>query len=140
MQAVVDDLNQQTGVELEVTVTADQPPVQTDRDSDLIQAILAAIKDKPALQIGAMFESMGEVLGQDLSEMAKKFGATKIAPIVASGTTDAAQFTRNNKNLALAVYGPGMPMLNHKVDERLPIQQYFDYIAVYQDIMAGYLT
>ncbi|MDH2274272.1 ArgE/DapE family deacylase [Moraxella porci] len=136
---VVDELNQQDGFELSLTVTADQPPVQSDPRSPLIQAILAATKQYPSLQVSALFDSMGQVLGTDLSPMAQQFGNTELAPITASGTTDAAQFTRHKKGLELAVYGPGMPMLNHKIDERLPLSQYLDFIKVYQDIITHYL-
>lgn len=140
VQSVVDSLNQQKGFELEVTVTADQPPVQSKPDSDLIKAILATVKNTPSLQAPALLQSMGNVLGQDLTPLAKKFAIDKVSPIVASGTTDAAQFTRKNNNLDLAVYGPGMPMLNHKIDERIPVQQYFDFIEAYKAIISAYLS
>lgn len=139
VQRVVDRLNQQTGFKLDVAVTADQPPVQSKPDSELIQAILVTVENNSNLQVPALLKSMGDVLGQDLSPIAKKFGLDKVAPIVASGTTDAAQFTQKNKSLALAVYGPGMPMLNHKIDERIPLPQYLDFIDAYKAIMAAYL-
>lgn len=137
---IVNALNEKPDFNLQLDMTADQPPVQTDPNSGLIQSILAVVQNKPSLQADALFDSMGKVLGQNLQPMADKLGIDKIAPMVASGTTDAAQFTKNNKQLELAVYGPGMPMLNHKIDERLPLQQYFDFIEVYQEIISHYLS
>lgn len=139
VQAVLDELNQEKGVELEVQVTADQPPVFSNPDSALIRAILEAAEGRQSLQVPALFESMGRVVGKDLRSMAEEHGFTKLQTITAAGTTDAAQFMRGNKTMDFAVYGPGMPMLNHKIDERLPLQQYFDFIDVYTDIMSRYL-
>ena len=82
---------------------------------------------------------MGQVLGQDLGTLAQKF-AKGLAPITASGTTDAAQFLRHHNDVDLAVYGPGIPMQNHKIDERINIGQYFDFIDAYQAIIANYLN
>lgn len=140
VQSVIDSLNQQQGFELDVAVTADQPPVQSRPDSELIKAILATVQDNPALQVDALLKSMGDVVNQDLTPIAEQFGLDKIAPMVASGTTDAAQFTQKNKSLDLAVYGPGMPMLNHKIDERIPLQQYFDFIEAYKAVISAYLS
>jgi succinyl-diaminopimelate desuccinylase len=140
VQSVIDSLNQQQGFELDVAVTADQPPVQSRPDSELIKAILATVQENPALQVDALLKSMGDVVNQDLTPIAEQFGLDKIAPMVASGTTDAAQFTQKNNSLDLAVYGPGMPMLNHKIDERIPLQQYFDFIEAYKAVISAYLS
>lgn len=139
VQKVVSDLNVQKGFQLSVEVTADLAPVQANPDSALIKAIIEENKNIPGLQVKALFDSMGDVLGVDLSEKAKQFGIGPLRPIVASGTTDAAQFTRANKNMDLAVYGPGVPMLNHKVNERIPLSQYLDFIEAYKGIISRYL-
>ncbi len=47
---------------------------------------------------------------------------------------------QSKKTFDVAVYGPGIPMLNHKIDERLPVDQYWDFIAIYQAILSDYLS
>ena len=81
---------------------------------------------------------MEEVLGGDLS--GQNDLPTTLVPLAVSGTTDAAQFTLSEKTFDVAVYGPGIPMLNHKIDERLPVEQYWDFIAIYQAILSDYLS
>lgn len=138
---IIDELNKQEGFELELVVTADQLPVQTDSDSSLIKSILEVVNDMPTLKVPEQIELMGTVLHTDLKIEFEKMGfSNELKPIVASGTTDAAQFIRANKNLELAVYGPGIPMLNHKVNERISISQYLDFIEAYKRIISRYLS
>lgn len=139
IQAIIDTLNAQDGYELSLIITADQPPVYAAPDSPLIHCIINSTQDLPRLQVPYLLDSMGQVLGQDLGALAQKF-ANGLAPITASGTTDAAQFLRHHNDVDLAVYGPGIPMQNHKIDERINIGQYFDFIDAYQAIIANYLN
>ncbi|WP_078316842.1 ArgE/DapE family deacylase [Moraxella porci] len=139
IQAIIDTLNTQDGYELSLIITADQPPVYAAPDSPLIHSIINSTQDLPRLQVPYLLDSMGQVLNQDLSSLAQKF-PKGLAPITASGTTDAAQFLRHQNDVDLAVYGPGIPMLNHKIDERINIGQYFDFIDAYQAIIANYLN
>lgn len=139
IQAIIDTLNAQDGYELNLIITADQPPVYAAPDSPLIHSIINSTQDLPRLQVAYLSDSMGQVLGQDLGALAQKF-AKGLAPITASGTTDAAQFLRHHNDVDLTVYGPGIPMLNHKIDERINIGQYFDFIDAYQAIIANYLN
>lgn len=83
---------------------------------------------------------MQSVLKQDLSAAKQRFGKTQISPMAVSGTTDAAQFLRHRGDIDLAIYGPGIPMLNHKVDERVPLEQYLAFIDVYEQVISRYLT
>ncbi len=139
IQAIIDTLNTQDSYELNLIITADQPPVYAAPDSPLIHSIINSTLDLPRLQVPYLLDSMGQVLGQDFGALAQKF-AKGLAPITASGTTDAAQFLRHHNDVDLAVYGPGIPMQNHKIDERINIGQYFDFIDAYQAIIANYLN
>ncbi|MGE9833547.1 MULTISPECIES: ArgE/DapE family deacylase [Streptococcus] len=138
VKQILDELNHQEGFDLSIEVTADQKPVVSDKNSALIQSILKVNQQFPSLQVSAQLEQMKLVLGYDLSEQVDL--PIDLVPLAVSGTTDAAQFTKSGKNFDLAVYGPGIPVLNHKIDERLPIDQYWDFIAIYQAIISDYLS
>lgn len=147
VEEVVAELNQRDGFDLAVKVTADQPPVQADPQSRLVQTIVREAGKIDQLKPRYLVKQMGDVLGEDLEEVftQEKSGKqlleeNKVIPITSSGTTDAAQFMRADDQLELAVYGPGMPMLNHKIDERLPLEQYLSFIEVYKRIVEGYLS
>lgn len=138
VKEVIEELNEQEGFDLSIEVTADQKPVVSDKHSPLIQSILKVQQQFPSLQVPAQLKQMEEVLGGDLS--GQNDLPTTLVPLAVSGTTDAAQFTLSEKTFDVAVYGPGIPMLNHKIDERLPVEQYWDFIAIYQAILSDYLS
>ncbi|HFR3410809.1 TPA: ArgE/DapE family deacylase [Streptococcus suis] len=138
VKEVIEELNEQEGFDLSIEVTADQKPVVSDKHSPLIQSILKVQQQFPSLQVPAQLKQMEEVLGGDLS--GQNDLPTTLVPLAVSGTTDAAQFTQSKKTFDVAVYGPGIPMLNHKIDERLPVEQYWDFIAIYQAILSDYLS
>lgn len=143
VQTVIDNLNKRDGFDLEVKITADQPPVETNPKSDLIQVIIDVVSHIEELKPSQLMLSMNDVLketGESIQLPIEKEKVEFIVPISVSGTTDAAQFTRANKKLELAVYGPGMPMLNHKINERIPISQYLEFIEAYQLIIERYLS
>ncbi len=138
VKEVIEELNEQEGFDLSIEVTADQKPVVSDKHSPLIQSILKVQQQFPSLQVPAQLKQMEEVLGGNLS--GQNDLPTTLVPLAVSGTTDAAQFTQSKKTFDVAVYGPGIPMLNHKIDERLPVEQYWDFIAIYQAILSDYLS
>ncbi|HEM3624671.1 ArgE/DapE family deacylase [Streptococcus suis] len=138
VKEVIEELNEQEGFDLSIEVTADQKPVVSDKHSPLIQSILKVQQQFPSLQVPAQLKQMEEVLGGDLS--GQNDLPSSLLPLAVSGTTDAAQFTQSKKTFDVAVYGPGIPMLNHKIDERLPVDQYWDFIAIYQAILSDYLS
>ncbi|VTS15542.1 ArcT [Streptococcus porcinus] len=138
--AVIQELNKKEGFDLEATITADQPPVQTNPNSKLIETITDVANAIDTLKPQSLVHQMNTVLGEDEQLNLEDFSDLKqVKPMVVSGTTDAAQFIRANDNLELAVYGPGMPTLNHKRDERLPLAQYLDFIDAYKAIIESYL-
>ncbi|MGQ7409543.1 ArgE/DapE family deacylase [Streptococcus suis] len=138
VKEVIEELNEQEGFDLSIEVTADQKPVVSDKHSPLIQSILKVQQQFPSLQVPAQLKQMEEVLGGDL--LGQNDLPSSLLPLAVSGTTDAAQFTQSKKTFDVAVYGPGIPMLNHKIDERLPVDQYWDFIAIYQAILSDYLS
>ncbi|EPT97203.1 ArgE/DapE family deacylase [Streptococcus suis] len=140
VEAVLEELNQIKCVDLEAVITANQPPVETTPDSQLVQTILQVANRHASLKPQFLIQQMNDVLGKDmLSEDMASSVFDSVQPMVVSGTTDAAQFVRANAHLEVAVYGPGMPTLNHKIDERLPLSQYLDFIEVYQEVIHEYL-
>ncbi len=138
VKKIVADLNKKQGYDLLVEVTADQAPVLGEKDSKLIQTIINCYKDYPELHVSALIQSMGEVMGIDLNHFPGI--PTDFQPMAVSGTTDAAQFTKLGRKFDIAVYGPGIPMLNHKIDERIPLKQYIEFISIYQSIISDYLS
>lgn len=140
IQRIIDQLNSEQKLNLSLEVTADLPPVEAKASSPLIDAIIDTVKDQPSLGVSAQFDLMQSVLKQDLSAAKQRFGKTQISPMAVSGTTDAAQFLRHRDDIDLAIYGPGIPMLNHKVDERVPLEQYLAFIDVYEQVISRYLT
>lgn len=140
IQRIIDQLNSEQKLNLSLEVTADLPPVEAKASSPLIDAIIDTVKDQPSLGVSAQFDLMQSVLKQDLSVAKQRFGKTQISPMAVSGTTDAAQFLRHRDDIDLAIYGPGIPMLNHKVDERVPLEQYLAFIDVYEQVISRYLT
>lgn len=141
VRSVIEDLNKKDGFDLAVEVTADQPPVNSPKDSKLIQTIREVSKNHERLGFQYLLKQMGQVLGTDLVEAQPELGKVdEILPIAIAGTTDAAQFTQGNSTMDIAVYGPGVPQLNHKLNERIPVQQYLDFIDVYNDIIKSYLS
>ncbi|MDD7593049.1 MAG: ArgE/DapE family deacylase [Peptoniphilaceae bacterium] len=152
IQEILDELNAQKGFDLTLEVTADQPPIQSHKDSALIQTVVDVVSGIPSLAPKAVVASMAEAMGiradaKDLDPMTVKVSKDKIdalltfRPIAIPGTTDAAQFLRENADeVDFAVYGPGMPMLNHKIDERMPLAQYLDFIEAYNQIFDAYLS
>ncbi|HGS8639492.1 peptidase M20 [Enterococcus faecalis] len=140
VEAVLDELNQTKGVDLEAVITANQPPVEAAPDSQLVLTILQVANSHDSLKPQFLIQQMNDVLGKNvLSEDMASSNLDSVKPMVVSGTTDAAQFVRANAHLEVAVYGPGMPTLNHKIDERLPLSQYLDFIEVYQEVIHQYL-
>lgn len=155
IQGILDELNKQKGFDLTLEVTANQPPIQSHKDSKLIQTVVDVVNGIPSLAPKAVIGSMAKVLGIDIEKVVRheldpmtvEKSADKMddllafRPIAIAGTTDAAQFLRENaEEVDFAVYGPGMPMLNHKTDERMPLDQYVDFIEAYNQIFDAYLS
>ncbi|MGF0095995.1 ArgE/DapE family deacylase [Peptoniphilus sp. SGI.035] len=139
IQEILARLNKEKDFELNMEVTANQSPVQSDANSKLVKTIIDVVKEMPDLLPMNLMKSMGEVLGKDLRETLD-VSFSEIKPMAVAGTTDAAQFMKDRSDIELAVYGPGMPMLNHKIDERLPLKQYIDFIEAYIRIIDNYMN
>lgn len=151
VKEVLDELNEEFGANLELEVTANLDPVETDPDSDLMKAILEVANKNENLKPSKIVTQMLEELGVDIEkffenpkvrEAAKKALEGKedvVKPIELSGTTDAAQFTKANDKMNICVYGPGIPVLSHKTDERVELSQYLDFIELYKETIVEYL-
>ncbi|MFL8888533.1 ArgE/DapE family deacylase [Helcococcus kunzii] len=141
IQNIINQFNKESKNNFELIVTANQAPVETKPDSELIKVIQEVVNDYEDIKPKNLIKSMEDLLDTDLSFVSELLGdAEAIQPIAVSGTTDAAQFIRANKDIELAVFGPGVPVLNHKINERMPLSQYLDFIEAYKMIFEKYLS
>lgn len=98
------------GYHFEFELLADMPTVVSDPNSDLIQVI-------------------HQVSHQDNIEL-----------LALPGTTDTAQFQRNNSNMDVAIYGPGDVNIAHQIDEYIEVDDYLAFIPTFVSIMKTYLS
>lgn len=94
---------------IEFEILADMPVVESDPESELIQVI-------------------HEVSHQ-----------SDIALIALPGTTDTAQFQRRNKNMDIAIYGPGDVNIAHQLNEFIEVEDYLEFIPTFVNIINSYL-
>lgn len=97
------------GYNFEFELLADMPTVVADPESELIQVI-------------------HEVSHQDNIDL-----------IALPGTTDTAQFQRNNKTMDVAIYGPGDVNIAHQLNEFIEVDDYLEFIPTFVNIIDGYL-
>lgn len=75
----------------------------------------------------------------DLIQAAKKVVGD--LPIVGlSATTDGAQFSQADKTFDFLIFGPGEPTLPHQVNEFVKVDEYIEFIDIFQDIIVEYLA
>ena len=110
IEETVEELNGlDKGYQFEFELLADMPTVVSDPESELIQVI-------------------HEVSHQDNIEL-----------IALPGTTDTAQFQRNNPNMDVAIYGPGDVNIAHQLNEFIEVDDYLAFIPTFVKIIEGYL-
>lgn len=98
------------GYHFELEILADMPPVESDPDSDLIQVI-------------------HQVSHQDNIDL-----------VALPGSTDTAQFQRNNQQMDVAIYGPGDVNIAHQLDEFIEVDDYLEFIPTFVNIFESYLN
>ncbi|MBG9987918.1 ArgE/DapE family deacylase [Aerococcaceae bacterium DSM 111176] len=98
-----------TGHKIEFEILADMPVVTSNPHSELIQVI------------------------HDVSHQ------SDIEVIALPGTTDTAQFQRRNKEMDVAIYGPGDVNLAHQLNEFIEVDDYLEFIPTFNNIISGYL-
>lgn len=137
---VLEELNQGDLFDLQAVITANLSPVETSPKSRLVQITFEAARQFESLSPYRLTQSMAKVLGLNIHDLDPDIQPdTPLTTMPLSATSDASQFMRIKKDLELVLYGPGMSMLNHKVNERLPLSQYLDFINVYKVIISDYL-
>lgn len=110
IKQTVDEYNaMDRGYQFEFELLADMPTVVSDPNSDLIQVI-------------------HQVSHQENIEL-----------VALPGTTDTAQFQRNNKEMDVAIYGPGDVNIAHQLDEFIEVDDYLAFIPTYVNIFEAYL-
>lgn len=110
IKETVDEFNaMDKGYKFEFELLADMPTVVSDPESELIQSI-------------------HKVSHQDNIDL-----------IALPGTTDTAQFQRNNKTMDVAIYGPGDVNIAHQLDEFIEVEDYLEFIPTFVNIFEDYL-
>ena len=109
LNASIDEINNQIEGRLELNIMQNNPAVESDFDTDLIQS----------------FRNVANV---------------EIEPVGMTGATDASNFGRNEKDFDLAIYGPGVMEVAHQVDEYVEIDDYLNFIDLYQKVAQDYLN
>ena len=109
LNASIDEINNQIEGRLELNIMQNNPAVESDFDTDLIQS----------------FRNVANV---------------EIEPVGMTGATDASNFGRIEKDFDLAIYGPGVMEVAHQVDEYVEIEDYLNFIDLYQRVAQDYLN
>jgi succinyl-diaminopimelate desuccinylase len=112
LMTLVEEINTSTDCEVSITIDYNKIPVDSNRDSRLIQAARQVVKDKHHIDL-------------------KTIGI--------SATTDAAEFSKVNRPFDFMIFGPGIPALAHQKDEYVEIDQYLEMIELYKEIIKNYL-
>ena len=111
LNAIIAELNQQTDMNLALTVINNQPPVKSNPQAPFIQSVQ---------KIGAQ-------------KLSQAYPLMHVA-----GGTDAAHFAKNNPNLPVAVVGPGNDT-SHMIDEYVDEEMYLKHIDFFKAVMTDYL-
>lgn len=109
IKASIDEINSQIEGRLELNIIQNNPAVESDFDTDLIQS----------------FRNVSNV---------------EIEPVGMTGATDASNFGRIEKDFDLAIYGPGVMEVAHQVDEYVEVDDYLNFIDLYQEVAKDYLN
>jgi len=108
VNSTIEEMNEKIEGRLELNLMQNNPAVESNFDSDLIQS----------------FRNVAD---------------TSIKPVAMAGATDASNFGRIEKAFDLAIYGPGNMELAHAVDEYVEVDDYLDFIDLYQKTAIDYL-
>ena len=79
----------------------------------------------------------------DQSDLVKAIQSVVGSDVPVSGigpTTDGAQFIFGKSDFDFAIYGPGEPTLPHQVNEFVKVEEYLDFIDIYQKVYLAYLN
>lgn len=109
VNTTIEEMNEKIEGRLELNLLQDNPAVESDFDTDLIQSFRNAA---------------------DYS----------IEPVAMAGATDASNFGRIEKDFDLAIYGPGNMESAHALDEYVEIEDYLEFIDLYQKTAIDYLN
>ncbi len=109
LESSMDEINEKIEGQLELNVMQNNPAVESDFDTALIQS----------------FRNVSEV---------------EIEPVGMTGATDASNFGRIEKSFDLAIYGPGAMETAHTVDEYVEVDDYLNFINIYQEVAKDYLN
>jgi succinyl-diaminopimelate desuccinylase len=109
VNSTIEEMNEKIEGTLELNLLQNNPAVESDFDTDLIQSF-------------------------------KNVADYSIKPVAMAGATDASNFGRIDKEFDLAIYGPGQMETAHAVDEYVKVDDYLDFIDLYQKTALDYLS
>lgn len=105
----IEEMNKEIEGSLELNLLQNNPAVESDFDTDLINSF-------------------------------NKVSNTKIKAQAMAGATDASNFGRVEKDFDLAIYGPGEMSLAHTANEYVEVDDYLNFIDIYQNVALDYLN
>lgn len=111
LNEIIDQLNQEDGVELKLEILNDQAPVKSNPESSFIKLVQ---------ELGA-------------KNLEQAYPLMHVA-----GGTDAAHFTQDNSDLPVAVVGPGNDT-SHMIDEYVDEDMFLRHIEFFKDVITNYL-
>lgn len=76
----------------------------------------------------------------DLIKSFNKVSDVEITAQGMAGATDASNFGRVDKSFDLAIYGPGEMTIAHTADEYVEVEDYLNFIDIYQNVALDYLN
>lgn len=112
LEDIVENLNKKKDYNLELTIDFNKIPVQSDKNSKLINIIQDICKDR---------------------------GLDELPVLGSPGTTDAAEFAKAKNKFDFVIFGPGVSNLAHKIDEYVEIDNYLDMVDIYKKIALKFL-
>lgn len=118
------------------------PEFNNEKITKLIQSVIDDLNQEDQtdleLVVDVSLPPMQAKKDSDLVQTINKH-VPDIEPGTSTGTTDAAPFFQANSNMDVAIYGPGILKLVHKIDEYIEIDNYIEFIELYQEVIKDYL-
>ncbi|MCD2256604.1 ArgE/DapE family deacylase [Lactobacillus sp. CC-MHH1034] len=136
MNAVIADYNQKTNGAVGLKVDMDIVPIIGKENAKIIQLIKQIAEPYMAKQqLPAADIAQGERAAQATG---MSFSADKILTMGVSGGTDASKFLIDHQqDFNYVVFGPGNDT-PHQDNESIAKQMYFDFIAIYEQLLPAY--
>lgn len=112
MKELIDELNQKETYQLTLSIEANKISVKSQEDSDIAKIAQEVVKRQVNVD----------------------------SPMIGiSATTDAAEFTKGQKEFPVIIFGPGNDT-PHQVDEYVEVANYLEMVDIYKEMVTTYLA